>query len=237
MIDPSYTYLLVNAGSFIIPFIFSFHPKLDFYKTWKAFFPAVIITSIVFISWDIVFTAIGIWSFNERYVLGINVMGIPLEEWLFFFCIPYASVFTYHCFKLFFKFEDLKRVGSLTSIILMVILPIIAVAFIDRLYTSITFLATSLFLLAHYYGLFVYVKLGRFYVIYLILLIPFLITNGILTGSWIEDAVVKYNPAHNLGIRILTIPIEDSVYGLFLILMNVTIYEAILKFTQNKMTT
>lgn len=228
-IDPSYTYLLVDVGSIIVPFVFSFHPKLKFYKTWKAFFPAVIVTSIVFISWDISFTLFGIWSFNSKYLIGTNFLGIPVEEWLFFFCIPYASIFTYHCLKLFFRFEDLQHLGDTMTKFLIIILTIIAIIFIDRIYTSITFLLTSLFLIAHYFGLFSFVKIGRFYLIYFLLLIPFLITNGILTGSWIDSPVVSYNPSHILGLRILTIPIEDSVYGLLLILTNVTIYEWILK--------
>jgi lycopene cyclase domain-containing protein len=44
-------------------------------------------------------------------------------------------------------------------------------------------------------------------------LIPFFIVNGILTGSFIEGEVVWYNNNENLGIRILTIPIEDIVYA------------------------
>jgi lycopene cyclase domain-containing protein len=50
------------------------------------------------------------------------------------------------------------------------------------------------------------------------MLIPFFIVNGILTGSFIEDQVVWYNNDENLGIRIGTVPIEDSVYAFTMIL-------------------
>jgi lycopene cyclase domain-containing protein len=71
--------------------------------------------------------------------------------------------------------------------------------------------------------------MGRFYLAYAVCLVPFFVVNGILTGSFIEEEVVWYNNEENLGIRLFTIPVEDVVYGMLLILMNVTFMEAIRK--------
>ena len=68
---------------------------------------------------------------------------------------------------------------------------------------------------------------------YLIMLIPFFIVNGILTGTGIENEVVWYNNNENLGIRLLTIPVEDFFYGMFLIGMNIMLYE-LLNFSRKK---
>ena len=67
--------------------------------------------------------------------------------------------------------------------------------------------------------------MGKFYRFYLWHLIPFFIVNGILTGTGIDGEVVWYNNAENLGIRLGTIPIEDSLYSLSLMLMNISIFE------------
>ena len=61
--------------------------------------------------------------------------------------------------------------------------------------------------------------LRHFYLTFLVMLIPFFIVNGILTGSFIENEVVWYNNLENLNIRIFTIPIEDIVYAFTLILL------------------
>src|SRR5688572_1798193 len=92
-------YLILNLAALAVPFVFSFHPRLKFVSEWKFFFPAVVLTGSVFIAWDILFTGMGVWSFNPEYLLGRYFMGLPLEEYLFFICIPFASVFTFHSFR------------------------------------------------------------------------------------------------------------------------------------------
>ena len=44
------------------------------------------------------------------------------------------------------------------------------------------------------------------------------VVNGVLTGSGIEDQVVWYDNTENLGFRLGTVPIEDSMYALSMLL-------------------
>lgn len=222
-----YTYLLVNFFTIIIPFLFSFHPKLRFHKTWSAFFPAVFLTGLIFVLWDMYFTHLGVWGFNERYLTGIDIGNLPLEEVLFFFCIPYACVFTFHCLDLFMGKTAKPEIQRLITVSLIAGLLIFGILNISRSYTATTFISFAFLLIFSEFILKIN-WLTRFYIIYGVLLIPFFIVNGVLTGSWIEEEVVWYNSEEFLNIRIGTIPIEDAFYGAELILMNLLIYKYLL---------
>jgi lycopene cyclase domain-containing protein len=69
--------------------------------------------------------------------------------------------------------------------------------------------------------------LTRFYISFLIILVPFYIVNGILTGSFIAEEVVWYNEAAIIGVRWGTIPLEDVIYCFNLLYANLLVVEKI----------
>lgn len=218
------TYILIDFLTIIVPLIFSFHPKLNFYKKFKSFFLANILTAFVFIVWDVLFTKIGVWGFNQKYVLGYYFFNLPVEEILFFICIPFACVFTYHCLNLFFKFQWKPKTETVFVLVVSVFLLSIGIYFYFKLYTAYTFISLSILLLVLKY--FAKINwLAKLVIIYPVLLIPFFIVNGMLTGSGLEQPVVWYNNSENIEFRILTIPVEDIFYGFELILINIYFYE------------
>ncbi|MFY0652726.1 MAG: lycopene cyclase domain-containing protein [Cyclobacteriaceae bacterium] len=224
-----YTYLLIDFFTIIIPFIFSFHPKIQFQKKWASFFPAMAISAILFLVWDEVFTSWGVWGFNPTYLIGLNIGHLPLEEILFFVCVPYACVFTYFCFQKFGSNKIInERIALFITIILVGILLVIGILNFSNDYTASTFILLAVFLLWHHF-ISKSPYLPDFYFSYIILLIPFFMVNGVLTGTGLETQVVWYNDIENLGIRIGTIPVEDIFYGMLLILLNVTLFESLNK--------
>lgn len=212
-----YLYLWINIASLSVPFIFSFHPKLKFYKKWRSLFPAIFLMMAFFIPWDILFTENGIWGFNEQYLSGIKLINLPIEEWLFFICIPYACLFTHYSLVKFFpKMALSNRTTSISYVILITTLLAVVVYNYAKWYTAVNF-AYAILLLGLIYN-YSRKSLSVFFPTFLVVLIPFYIVNGLLTGSWINDEVVWYNDLHNLNIRVGTIPIEDSIYALSMLL-------------------
>jgi lycopene cyclase domain-containing protein len=67
--------------------------------------------------------------------------------------------------------------------------------------------------------------LGYFYTAFGMILVPFFLVNGILTGTFLDEEVVWYNEQAIMGMRLGTIPIEDLFYGMLMMLLNVSVYE------------
>lgn len=213
--------MLIDLGCIIVPFIASFHPKLKFYLKWKNFIAANLIVLTFFLVWDEIFTRKGVWGFNPDYVTGLYVGNLPIEEVLFFICIPYACVFTFHCFRVLIPRFKLKEKSSYYTTMLFTTFLIIMAAFnADKDYTFFTAIFTSLFLILSRFNK---VDLSSLYTAYLAVIPFFLLSNGYLTGSFTPEPIVWYNNDENLAIRVFTIPAEDFVYGFLMVAGNIVI--------------
>lgn len=219
-----YTYLLVNFCSIIICFLFSFHPKVQFNRHFVPFFKAAFLVAVPYILWDAYFTNLGVWWFNNRYLTGMRLLGLPIEEWLFFLCIPFACTYSYFLLNKYFKLNFNDKWFTPVAIIICVLLGYLSYG---RIYTFSVFCVAGLTL--------IYLKfmakvnwLGEFFIAYSILLLPFFIVNGILTGTGLEEAIVNYNSSAYFGVRIFTVPVEDAVYGFTLIIWNIYFYKMFL---------
>src|SRR5690606_15120105 len=209
-----YIYLYLNLFTIFFPLVLSFDKRVQFYKLWPALIPAIFINAAVFIPWDIYFTQHGIWGFNPEYLVGINFFGLPLEEVLFFFTVPYACIFIYQCLNVYFGESIFQKYARVFTFVLIAFLVLLAAFNLERLYTS----ATAVFLivmLALHLKLFGTRLLGKFYRAYLVHLIPFFLVNGVLTAI----PIVWYNNDFNLGLRLYTIPLGDSYCSMLLLLL------------------
>ena len=224
MIPEKYYYAAIDFLTIIFPLMFSFLPINPVYKKWKFILPSVLLPGVLFLAWDAWFTSMGVWGFNPRYVSGIYLFNLPIEEVFFFVCIPGACIFTYEAVNYFFKKDVLPFYQKYISGFVIALCIVVASINYDKAYTALTFI-----------GLLVAISLiqwvwkpkflGRFYLSYAFIIIPFLIVNGILTGSGLDEPIVWYDNNENLGIRIATIPVEDVFYGMLLILLNISLYE------------
>jgi lycopene cyclase domain-containing protein len=217
------TYLIILITSIAAPIALSFDKKVQYYRNFKYIFPSILVTAIFFWIWDIRFTDGQVWSFNPKYVIGIDILHMPVEEWLFFIVIPYCCIFIYEVLKVYLKDYEYSGFFKRFSWFLIGLFGFISYLFNNQGYTLVTFMFSAVFLgytvLRNKFNQY----FTKFYFAYFVSLIPFLIVNGLLTFL----PVVEYNSAHIMNIRIITIPVEDFSYLFLMLLMSITIYEAL----------
>lgn len=56
---------------------------------------AVLPVAAVFVAWDVAAVAAGVWSFDGRYLVGLTLGVLPVEELVFFLVVPVCAVLTY----------------------------------------------------------------------------------------------------------------------------------------------
>lgn len=210
-------YTIILIVSISIPFLLSFDKKLQFYKQWKYLLPSIVIIAFFYIVGDIYFTKIGVWGFNRDYLSSMFLFKLPIEEWLFFIAIPYASIFLHDVLHVYFpKFKLQRNVSRRFSIFFFVIAFVTLLLNLDKAYTVYILTIFLIIIAVSYFDK--SDTISRFYCTFLVILIPFLLVNGALTGAFTTDPVVWYDHTENLNLRFITIPIEDFVYGFTMLL-------------------
>jgi len=215
-------YLLLMFVPFGSCLALSFDQKVAFYKNVKFIIPAITIVAIPFLIWDQIFTEKGVWGFNEQYLQGIYLGKLPLEEVLFFFFIPYCCLFIYEVLNAYFPNASLHKLTMVFSIFMVLSGIMMALTNMNQWYTFSACTLSSLIVVFAMKQKFIWYPRAIF--AFVVALIPFFIVNGVLTGAATEDPVVWYNNAHNTGIRLLTIPLEDVYYNFSLLIPIIGIY-------------
>lgn len=223
VLESQYLYFFLLLFTISYPLAQTFERRIQLYKKSKSIGLSIFLILIVFLPWDMYFTENEIWGFNTNYTSGIQLYNLPIEEVLFFVIVPFACLFIYEVLNYFVKTQIPLKLTQSTLVLLAITLISFAIIFNERLYTFVCFLICASAILTI---IVVNPKwLNRFLLAYLVSLIPFLLINGILTGSLIESPIVHYNSDEIIGYRILTIPIEDFIYNLLMFLIMISVYE------------
>jgi hypothetical protein len=166
---------------------------------------------------DIYFTKIGVWGFNRTHLSNIFLFKLPIEEWLFFLAIPYASIFLHDVLHAYFpSFQLPIYVSRRLSIFFFLMALVTLLLYLDKAYTVYILTIFIIIITVSYFDK--SDTISRFYCTFLIILIPFVLVNGVLTGAFTAEPVVWYDHSENLNLRFITIPIEDFIYGFTMLL-------------------
>lgn len=222
------TYTWVILGTIAGPFLLSFDKKVHFYTYWKALFPALVIIGSLFLLWDEYFTQEGVWGFTPRYLAGIYIGHLPLEEVCFFLVVPYSCVFIYEVIKAYFPTLYLPKTARLVAFGFTLSGLVFGFLHLEKWYTASACIVSALLTIGCYF--IAHVRwYGTFAFTFIVALIPFLIVNGILTGAITDEPIVWYSNDHIMGPRILTIPVEDVFYNYSMLLPIVLVFEFLKK--------
>lgn len=220
------TYFTILLSSFIVPGAYAILIR-NYIPNFKKFCVSTTIVAVLYLIWDAIFAADGVWWFNNKYCSAITIAGMPLEEVLFFFIIPFCSLFLHFALKTYLQLSRNKAFNVLLSLVTYIIIVgafILAIMFKNKSYTSVNFFLLGTIALLAY--LFEKSELIQFYLSFIIIIFMFILVNGALTGMFtsISDAIVQYNPDHIIGIRFVTIPIEDFGYAYSMLVLNLILY-------------
>ena len=214
------TYLLINIAIIFFPLILSFDNNLKFYKKVPYVMQSIAFISTAYIVWDLIAIKRGDWAFNPEHLIGVYILGLPLEEILFFITVPYSCIFIYETVSFYVKEQKLSFNNKL-FLIPAILVMILGTIFYNQNYTF----TVSIFVGAFFIGAILFneslLDSRNFWITILIGFIPFLIVNYFLTSI----PVVIYNEAAFSGKRFITIPYEDFLYSFSMISLWILFYE------------
>jgi len=215
-------YLLFNLIILIGPVMLSFDRRVRYVTKWPHALLASVTSLVPFIIWDITVNGRH-WWFNEKYILGLRLMGLPLEEWFFFITVPFACLFVW---EIFYLLQPRRTVygAEKIAIILLLLAPIgIGVFATGKEYTGLVLIALAAVVFLDHVLKTRLLTDNRFLILTGVVVGLTVIFNTYLTAR----PIVLYNPIYQLNLRVITIPVEDFFYGFSHIFLGVIIYHKI----------
>ena len=142
----NFTYLLLLIGIFAVPIIFGSKKQIGFFSNLKYLIPAILFSVAIFVMWDLRFEEQAIWRFNSEFLTGMNILNLPIEEWLYFIGIPFLGVFIFENIK--YYFNNFERPNTFLGLSLALFILFVIVAYFSRqkLYPFFTFFLLSIYL-------------------------------------------------------------------------------------------
>lgn len=213
-------YLLFDLLVLSAPLCIGAWRRAWFYDRMLAALRAVLLVAIPFVVWDAA-VAGRHWWFDPRYVLGVELLGLPVEELLFFVAVPLACLFAWETVLKAPRARARRGLRWLYPLLWALVPLGLVVLGHGEQYTGAALLALGLVAVLDHAlgtGLLLAPRAHAFFGVVLLLTVVF---NGYLTAR----PVVHYGESYQLGLRVGTIPVEDFVYGLALVWGSTMLYQ------------
>jgi lycopene cyclase domain-containing protein len=93
----SYLAVLILCILGTLPLEFLLHARV--YRRWQRAALAILPVAAIFVLWDYLAAMAGWWRFDDRYIVGLFVGPLPVEELLFFLVIPVCGILTFEAVR------------------------------------------------------------------------------------------------------------------------------------------
>ena len=90
-----FQYLALMAGCLLITLPLEFVLRARVYRRPLRLLLAMLPVLVIFSIWDVVGILRGHWSYNPRFVTGIELGLMPIEELVFFLVVPICGLLSY----------------------------------------------------------------------------------------------------------------------------------------------
>jgi len=187
----------------------------------------ILISSIVMIIFDQFVTGV-FWIFNPKYITGIYLYKLPLEEVLFFIVVSFSTLCIWSNISSVVKAEHHFKYTKYVLLILSLLFIVLSSP--TKLYTlSMGFILLLLLLVDEFLKIKLFASLRFAY------LLGFLILSTTFFNYYLTSRpIVIYEPTYNLNVYVFTIPVEDYLFGIIFISLAIMIYENRLNSTSSK---
>ena len=181
-------------------------------QDWLQLGKSYLCVSVPFVLLDAFSHARGWWHYNPAYVSDLTLLGLPIEEVLFFFVIPFACLYLYSAMDRQFKKAPVSKYFGWGSVALL-LASLAVVSFFSPYERTIVDAVLLLAVLITWWA--IRPRFTRPFVYWSVsIMLLFFTVNTALTAL----PIVEYGPEFGSQIRIGTVPFEDAWYNLSLLL-------------------
>jgi lycopene beta-cyclase len=112
----TYQYLFLMLGCLVVTLPLEWLLGARVYRRFGVAVLAILPVVVVFSVWDIVGIIRNHWTYNPRYVTGLQLpFSMPIEELVFFIVIPICGLLTYEAVGFVLRRLSARRQASMTG--------------------------------------------------------------------------------------------------------------------------
>lgn len=213
-------YLAIDLIVVAVPLALSFDRRVAYFRAWPAVFTSTAVIALPYVVWDALAASAEVWRFSAQHGGRPLLFGLPAGELLFFVVVPFSCLFLYEVVRAYLPHRQINfpraagfAIAGLSFTAAVLVLP--------RGYTSVVFGAFGLFFVLASAANPSLLRQRTAWFALALSYLPFALVNGVLTSL----PVVRYNPRDILGLRVLSIPVEDFFYSFSMLGLLFLVYD------------